>query len=303
MTRIDAPLSEMCAIASPQKLAVRPDHISFSQLTQLSSAYRLACPRKWAYAKLFDFPDIGAGRSMMVGKALDAGVQSYWRARIVGLSAENAELLAEQSRREALAEMAPKDAMATAAERLSSECLTLFIKEHRDSEPPASVQEEHVFTVRGTDNEIVSVLGYSDYILTDGRIVDLKFSGSPRWDSAGFWQEVWLTEKRMQLTMYAMARHAVLTPSETFQPAKGRLTVLTHAVNRKAPQIRSIDLSILPWDVEAIVTQIREADAIARSGFHPPRPGIACQWCSYTERCRLDLARTALPTEALLSHA
>ncbi len=282
-----------------------PDHLSFSQVNVLGS-----CPRRWAYDKLMGLPWQG-GTGMFCGKVVDRGAEVFFQARMAGKEPAEAAVLAQTAAALQAGELEwPRDGEAYT--RIALEGLMTFIDAHVAT-IPATVQEPHRFTVRAEDGELITVVGYSDWVEAGGIINELKWSGSARWDKDGNWDQHWLSSKRDQLLTYYIARKAAqartlrvaeqqgtaLPPMVPVVPW-GRVVVVHHTLRAKSPQVRTADISLDEAEVARVVAQIRDADRVARSGIHPPAPGEHCRYCDFAKRCASDLARTARPTEELV---
>jgi PD-(D/E)XK nuclease superfamily len=279
----------------PLAVGPRPDHLSFNQVSKLSSLYPLSCPRQWAYRTLMGLPD-RKGPALWFGGALDAGATAYQLARIKDSKDH------EKARRTGfnavvgalnVADLPAEDRPHT----FVVDAALMLFDYLADTPLPAEVQSEHQFTVWGADGEIVKVIGRSDWIEQDGTTVDLKWSGTPRWDKSGNWDESWLRQKRDQVCFYHMAQLAAkqrMWPDKEFSAnGKGRILVVCHSTRRKAPVLQAVDFQLTYADINRCIGAIQEADAIAGSDRHPPRPGEACRFCKFVDRCQTDSARLA----------
>ncbi|HEV7680011.1 MAG TPA: PD-(D/E)XK nuclease family protein [Candidatus Dormibacteraeota bacterium] len=298
-----------------------PDHLSFSQVSALSGRFVRSCPRRWSYKKLFGMQD-KPGTAMLCGTLIDQAAQTYLLRRQVNVEPEKA----RQAGLDQLMTQAPalEWPASTDVERYTQlvaegyTALTFYLGET----VPATVQERHEFTVRGEDGELVEMIGYSDWVTSDGVIVDLKWTGKARWNKDGLWDEEWLREKRYQLVTYWTARAAdrhrldrandmasaaglPVTPwSQASVTRVGRIVCVQHSLRQKQPVVKSIDLCLTLDDRAYMIGAIREADTIMRSGIHSPRPGLACQpypgiSCAFVDQCRHDLGRTTPPTQSI----
>lgn len=280
----------------------RPDHLSYGQVTKLSSVYSLSCPRQWAYARLMGLP-ARKGDGLQYGSALDAGATAYQEARVKGKPhdfARRCGMTATQGSLQASSLPANLD-------RQFVVDAFLVLADWLDANSSAeAVQTEHEFTVWGSDGEVIKVVGRSDWIEAGGRIVDLKWSGQNRWtgtedDTA--WNQDWLRAVHDQVTFYHMARLAGARRSGAMPAAGGlgRVVVVRAGVKHKTAIVRAHDFNISAADIERCTAAIVEADEIARSDRHPARPGDACKFCAYTDRCRIDLARLAATDQEVAS--
>lgn len=81
---------------------------------------------------------------------------------------------------------------------------------------------------------------------------------------------------------------------------RARLVVVHHTTRRAAPELRTLDLTITPGDMQEMARVIREAADIADADAHAPRPGSPCARCWHADRCRDDSERLVVPTSRLL---
>lgn len=279
-----------------------PKHLSFSQMTKLSSRYERACPRSWAYNKRFGLPG-GFGNGMILGRALDEAVQSFFGRRQFADRAGDAfaaalPVIAEtiMSGQWTEQKRPRKDYV-----EMMENAFHAFVEVYRDL-LPASIQRDHVYEV-ATPRGRRRMVGYSDWIDADGTINDLKYSGSARWNADGDWYPEYVATVRDQICTYYMGRVyaervGVLDATAPVVP-RGRVVVVHAQINRKEPVVKSLDFEFTDELVGEIADAVREADAIAASDYQPPRPGPACQWCAYVERCQSDLAATVTSTTVL----
>jgi PD-(D/E)XK nuclease superfamily len=290
--------------ASPQEAGSPrpiPDHLSFSQIKKLSKRYARHCARAWAYDKLAGL-EWRPGTSMICGRCVDDAIRVMFTTRMRG-GTEAQVLAATTAAIEASIEEAdwPASANREGYTRVINEAVMALYEELIDVIPD-SVQEEHKFRLKdNASDDIIEVIGYSDWILGDGTIVDLKFSGSNHWNNDNEWDMAWLADKRDQLTLYWMARMADARRLSLPEPApEGRVTVASHSLKRKTPVVRSCDFHFDAIDQVEMIAAIREAYAAQRAQCHPPSPGEGCALCSYQERCVADSAAFAVPTNFLL---
>lgn len=293
----------MARVTAPKGLTVT-DHLSYSQISQLSSRYKYSCARKWAYERIAGVPTY-SGMPLICGSAFDAGANTYFESIMRG---------------------APWDeALDFAKEEAGSVFDTLLLTENLRENPGAKsgqykesmlialhhfgvlskdvkvglTQQRHEFTVRASDGYVRTILGFSDRIDTDGCIVDHKYTGSPKVDSQGNWDMEWVGEKRDQLVVYWLSRMAeyqrALASGEAWnQPPvepQGKLVVVCMRSNSKTPTIKEYKMEFDNSDRDRVLSIISESDRTARSGRYPMRPGDACQFCSALERCRSDAAK------------
>ncbi len=317
MTIIKAPVP----IAEPTEIKAAPVHLSYSQITSLVPRYQYACARSWAYDKLLGVPWISSG-ALICGSSFDLGANTFFEGRMGLLSnvdmndidaCRDAGIKASEVSLRALAETETfkipltKDQIAAYIEALRL-ALISFASYNRDV-VPGTVQTRHEFTVNGR-----TVIGFSDRIDADGTIVDHKWSGSTHWDKNGNWDMDWLAPKRDQLVVYWLSRMAEyrrwlkagdsphMTPAERaewkdpgvfgppVEPA-GKVVVIYMKAGAKTPQIKEISFEFTEEDRERVLHVVVEADAIAKSGVYPARPGDACKYCSSVDRCRRDSVR------------
>jgi hypothetical protein len=279
-----------------------PRHLSFSQITKLSSRYERSCPRQWAYNKRFGIPG-GFGNGMILGRALDEAVQSFFGRRQFADNAEVAAAAALPVIAETIMsgewtdQKRPREDYVEMMER----AFAAFVDAYRDLRP-ASIQRDHVYEVAVPGGRR-RMVGYSDWIDADGTINDLKYSGSARWNADGEWYPEYVAQVRDQICTYYMGRvyaeHAGVLDATAPVIPHGRVVVVHAAINRKDPVVKSLDFEFTDELVSEIADAVREADAIASSDYQPPRPGPACQWCAYVARCQSDLAATVTSTTAL----
>jgi hypothetical protein len=288
------------APAPPGELKPTPDHLSFSQITKLSMRYDSSCPRAWAYGKLIGLP-YTPSKSMILGSALDQAVQVYFSRLLCGDSSQVAHVMGLESLERFFDTVAewPADADKGAHLIMMSGAYTTFVEEYAMTAQVVAVQRPHEFFVRTADGER-KVIGFSDWIEADGTIVDLKFSGSAHWDGFGVWREDWCARVHDQLTSYYMGR---LSDERAGKPdgvapvvPRGRVVCVVASLNRKSPVVKHRDFDLTTIDVAALADAAREADLTARADYHPMRPGPACGWCSYVDRCRSDNARLSTRT-------
>lgn len=285
------------------KLNAPPKHLSWSQVSNLSGLYRLSCPRQWAYYKLFGLTS-PANANMICGALLDDAIQVFWMTRrrgetsVAATAAALSFLEADAPRREWPDPDRAGDYTAAVLGGMAA-----FADAHVAAPVPATCQDKHEFTVRGNDGALVKVIGFSDAIEADGTITDYKWTGKARWDREGNWSQDYIAGKKDQLAIYYMARVAQAKRNVRMNPTlvvpRGRLTVVYGGLRVKTAQVRSIDIDLGEVDVARLVGAIKEADAVARGDRHPARPGDACGFCAFTDRCRDDLARTCGRTEEL----
>jgi hypothetical protein len=294
-----------------------PEHLSYSQITSLSGAYKYSCSRKWAYEKLLGVPWVSSG-ALICGSSFDLGANTFFEGRMGLLANVNADDLDDCLASGIKAAHVSLDALietetfrvpmtGTQASQYKEALrlgLTAFAMANRETKVGA-VQTRHEFTVNGR-----TVIGFSDRIDADGTIVDHKWSGSARWDKDGNWDMGWINEKRDQLAIYWLSRMAeyrrwLKEPRETTQDSNGeeqpqfgppvepagKIVVVYMRANSKTPQVKEYKMEFTNEDKERVLGIILEADAIAKSGRYPARPGDACGFCSSVDRCRTDSLR------------
>ena len=306
MARVVNPALRGSGVRGTTGLLEVPTYLSFSQLTKLSSRYRNACPRAWAYNKLMGLPG-GVGNGMILGRSLDNAVTSFFQRRILGDTFDSAY---ESALREVSAAInADGNGFEDNAKRERSEyvemmerALATFADVYRDH-IPASLQHDHVYEVRTEGFGNVRMVGYSDWIDADGVINDLKWSGAAKWDADGVWYDDYLAQVRDQICTYYMGRvyaerMGVLDATAPVVP-RGRVVVVTGKVNSKTIAVKAHDFEFTDELVKEIADAVREAVEIAHADRHPARPGDMCSYCPYLERCRSDSARYTVQTAAL----
>lgn len=281
-----------------------PNHLSFSQITTLSPRYHRSCPRKWAYDKLLGLPR-GAGNGMTLGKALDEAATNFFTRRQLGDNATTAHAAALED----VANVINHADTWTEQKRPRADYVSMMntafgaFAAHFAELIPAALQRDHTYRVTGHDGSQRTVIGYSDWIEQDGTIVDLKYTGSPMWNADGDWYPDRVTMARDQICTYYMGRLYAQQQGapDTFAPIvpRGKMVVVCTAINRKSPVIRELEFTFDNALVLELLDAIRDADATARSDFHAPRPGPACEWCSYVDRCQSDCGRAALTDRQL----
>jgi hypothetical protein len=288
---------------APAKLTPPPDHLSFSQLRALSTRYARSCPRKWAYERILNIetPD-RPGPALLCGKIVDEAVTALLQARMMGWSENTQGMMMTKSVEDNLELWAPSfpQGKAEAYARIIMEgaaALRTFLVDVA----PVTVQEEHVWHLRGADKREITMVGYSDWVESDGTIVDLKWRGSPPWNRLGEWDQSYLSAIYDQLSVYYVGRMAAAKKVElsAVPPARGRVVVLSHALNRITPVVRQYDFEITPAMVRDVMDVVREADAAQHAETHPARPGPQCERCDFLERCRTDSAVWAPATSRL----
>ncbi len=299
------------APSSPPQLPP-PDHLSWSQISRLSTAYPRACPRQWAYGRLLGLlPSSTDGTGRKIGRILDDAVAVMFVTRLDAATDGEAIVLADMLR-------TAEDGIETAefpadkAEAYAGLVLAAIevLYEALLAVRPATVQETHDFYVhRLTGGEPIKVVGRSDWVTVDGVIVDLKWTGRKPWTADGEWDEGWLTEKRDQTALYWLGRQAAAQRAELpAPPPRARILVVSGMVPRPhkdgtrgkaSVSMNSYDFTFTADDRLRMIERVREADAAQHAPTHPALPGEHCQFCDYLAICRTDQARTACATSAL----
>ena len=271
----------------------RPDHLSFGQVSKLSSLYSLSCPRQWAYNKLMQLP-ARKSKALWYGQALDAGATAYQEARVKGKPLDYCRRIGMTATQTALQQ---SELPADPPRRFVVDAFLILAEWLAQNSDPVAVQTEHEFTVWGSDGQIIKVIGRSDWIERSGVVVDLKWSGSARWTGEGEdikWNEDWLHSPRDQVCFYHMARLAETRRAHIEAPiGNGRVVVVCASAQRKQAIVRAHDFTITEADMDRCIGAIIEADDIAGADRHPARPGDACRFCAYVDRCQADSARLA----------
>ncbi len=246
-----------------------------SALTPLASTY--ACPARWKYSHIDRLPEPPQAW-LLKGSYWDALVTAYLRGEApdpeavwLDVSAEWPELAATFP---SAAEMALRCATPAAqiAERFGGRI--------------ALSQQRLEGTVPGLAEGTILV-GYPDWVTTDGQICDLKVSASKRWDREGAPQEAWLHGVGLQLAIYAL----LLDQAGNLPgwPASG-LVISVYDGPTKAPQVCDFPVSITEDLAQEACAAVLAAAAIRQEGRYVARPGGHCGWCAFVDHCREDLA-------------
>lgn len=227
-----------------------PRRMSYSQLAALHGHYEYACPRRAAYHYITRLPQ-QRNWPLVLGSAVDAAVSHYFNLRIVGAEdpagqahqALDREIQDEVRDHPELLEQSLTPLESYGA--LGHRSVNLVVEKMGDLEV-ASVQEHHTFSLSVQDDLSTEIVGWSDLVDVDGKLWDLKFSGSPRWSliddpdwkapehwepeyelnpqtgrrrrvpgqkqprapQIELWHEGWLADKKDQLLTYWLARNA-----------------------------------------------------------------------------------------------
>lgn len=265
--------------------------------------YPNACPRRYAYRYVAQLPS-PASAALVAGTAFDRGLRALFEARQDGLAGKAALEAAWQAAREALEAAWPEtqEPQERLIEQIAlvEQAVAHFARE-RPTLVPAALQSEHRFAVRAPGGEVVTVVGYSDRIDPDGTITEHKWSGSPRWrngaNGSQEWEQEWAASARDQLALYWLARRAEAARGVP-QPApvvpRGRVEVLYQRRGLTEPQLRCLDFTFEPEDEARVLRALAQAWEVLRAARFPARPGPACRWCPYQERCRADEASRGL---------
>jgi hypothetical protein len=304
MTRVVNPALMSSKDRNARGLLEVPNHLSFSQLTKLSPRYANSCPRSWAYNRLIGLPG-GMGNGMILGRALDNAVTSFFQRRMIGDNPAVAASAAYHEIPDAILENSQWQEQKRPREdyvEMMSTAYTAFVDKYV-AHIPASLQHDHVYEVATPPFGNTRMVGYSDWIDDDGVINDLKWSGSPKWDGDGVWYPDYVAQVRDQICTYYMGRlyavrAGVLDATAPLVP-RGRVVVVTGKITQKSPVIKTLDFEFTDALVAEIADAVREAVAVARAPEHPARPGGYCSFCPYLERCRNDSAVFAPTTESL----
>lgn len=285
-----------------------PEHLSYSQLAMLHQAYRYACARKWAYRYRLKLPEERTP-SLAIGSAFDQAANTYFRLTIDGCDGLKAasqagdaglrHLDSEVEDHPDLFRHVKHEQPLEAYQALFMAGWAAFLAVEGNARV-ASVQSRHIFTVGISSDHTLPVVGYSDRLDEDGTLVDLKFSGSPRWSQDGTWHEDYVREKRDQLLIYHLARQAderrLGRPLQPPLNGRGRLVVIYHKLGLVTPQVRVRELDLKPEeDGQELLHKIVEAARLLAENRLPARPGDACRYCSYLARCREDEAARGRP--------
>jgi hypothetical protein len=290
--------------------AQTPVRLSWTRVALLVGDYAGACPRRYAYRYVAGLPAPSTS-ALVAGTAYDHGLRALFEARRLGETETSALAAAHQHAEETLtarwAETGEPDDRLTETLALVREAVAHFAAK-RPGLVPAALQSEHRFTVRVGD-EVVTVVGWSDRIDADGTLVEHKWSGSPRWRHGAEgqeWEAEWAASARDQLTLYWLARRAEAARGLP-QPApvvpRGRVEVLFQRRGLTEPQLRCLELTFGPEDEARVLQAVANAWAVIRAGRFPARPGPACRWCPYQERCRGDEEARGTPFAALTEGA
>jgi hypothetical protein len=182
-------------------------------------------------------------------------------------------------------------------EAMTLDCLVALYHHLRDVRPE-SVQEQHEWICPSDDGDI-RVIGFSDWIV-NGEICDLKFRGRAPWNNVGEWDQTFVLPVVDQLHHYYFGRlYAAKRDNLPEPPDRGRVVVMVYSSSRRNPEIREYSVTLSRDLYPEIAASVIEAHGAQVSATHPPRPGAACEWCPYVERCRIDSARYAVRTDLL----
>lgn len=280
----------------PEVLRPLPLHLSFSQVLKLAPGFKYACPRSWAYDKRLGLPFVSSVPIEM-GKAFDEACNVYLNQRIAGaeyLAATNLAFDTGQACWIATRETVPcvaemDDAKWNRHLNALGYAMHAFTEMYRDV-TPAAVQVKCEFSFKTFSGGTFRNFGYADWIDQDGTIVDNKLTTSDKIKD-GEWDARWVSEKRDQIGVYWLSRVFEARRDRTEEPApKGRLVVCFVNMRTKEPKARidTLDFDFTDYDRERIIGYYREAHRTAQSGHYPARPGDACGFCSYKDRCRKD---------------
>ena len=290
---------EYQALQRERPLKWAPSNLSFSLMQLLHPAYPFACPLKMAYSRILRLP-LQRTPAMAVGSALDEAANGYFTMIRDGHdrmeAGEKAWALGEahlEEEREKAPELFTNERGSTFAEyeTLLKDAWAAFLNNEGGADA-LLVQDEHIFTLRVPSGDIVKVRGYSDRIDRDGTIVDLKYSGSPRWSKEGVWNDEYLSEKRDQLLTYFLARQATerRTGTALFPPVTGRarLVVIYHKLGNKKAEHRAIDMQLDMEQARPVLERFAQTWGLIEEQRFAPRPGRPCGFCSYVTECRED---------------
>ena len=282
-----------------------PLHLSFSQLTMLHPNYKYSCPRKWGYRYKLGLAE-ERSPALAVGTAMDDAANAFFSMRRDdGLEHLTAGAKAAEVGIASLQQEPPEvwlgvkgDDPLLSYEALFMQAFAAFLNSEGRAEA-ALIQDKHSFSLQ-LKKRVVEVLGYSDRIDADGTIVDHKYSGSPRWDSDGNWQQDYLEEKRDQLLVYWLARAAEERRREApLQPplnGTARLVVTYHRLGMQKAQVEVKQIKLNLDELrDSLLVRLAEAAEIIAEGRLPLRPGLACRFCSFLGACRDDQAARGTP--------
>lgn len=296
MTRVETGLGHVELLPYKRRL-------SHSQITTLHPDNQWSCPRQWSYSTLMKLPRHPSA-AICVGRMLDEAATRFWIE--VGeehdfttsvMAAESAAHYEGSQCEWPTGEDigAKKQSAIDAVEEL---CRFLNMR----CEPPLAfgMQLTHEFTVRASDGELVTISGRSDWIESVvGRVavVDLKTTGTRRWDKNDVPDEDWLRRCHEQVTVYRLGLAATGLPDGTAVPIDGPGVVIAACVStrRKEPVFARFDFDVTQADADRVLARIVESDELARQATHPARPGDACSFCPFVERCRSDMDRLVRP--------
>lgn len=281
-----------------------PQHLSFSQLTTLHGHYRYACPRKWGYRYKLGLAETRSP-SLALGSAMDEAANCFFSMCLEGADAFKAGAEAAELGLASLRQEPPDtwfevkaDNPLEAYEALFMASFSSFLISEGRAEV-ALVQDRHQFTIQRNNGRLVTVIGYSDRIDSDGGIVDHKFSGSPRWDAEENWHPEYLEEKRDQLLVYWLARAAEeRRRGEPLDPplnGKGRLVVTYHRLGMLKAQVRVKEVTLNQELADELLVRLAEAADIRDDGRLPLRPGLSCRFCSFLATCCEDQRERGTP--------
>lgn len=206
-----------------QRIELIP-HLSYSQA---ASANR--CPRQWALRYLLDVKT-AASPAMEHGKNVDDVVSAYL-ANKHGLPIPPGDTVCHGYE-------VTRDAAAVIAYMADWEVV--------------GVQTRHEGMIEGVGWPVV---GYSDFILADGSIWDLKVSRQ--------WRDDWVT----QISLYSLLFNR---------------TVYGGVLRVYGGKVTQYNLIV---DLEAAAQYVRDAWAVTQAECHPAVPSQVCSWCSVAEEC------------------
>jgi PD-(D/E)XK nuclease superfamily len=136
----------------------------------------------------------------------------------------------------------------------------------RAAEGGVQRRHEHTIHPRGTYGEGLAVIGYSDLITDDGRLIDWKYGGKPN-------DAEWVQNVSRQLRFYAYAEPFLYIERAYIVRFGGKeLTVI------EVPLSADGGADMIDWLYSA-------ADRGPIAAVHAPTPGAHCGYCPYTAEC------------------
>lgn len=292
MTRVDSGLGSV-------ELRPYNRRLSHSQMSTLHPDNQWSCPRQWSYSTLMKLPRHPSA-AICVGRMLDEAATRFWIEWIEGKDFLDAVMSAESAaHQEGLASEWPSGDVGARKTAVieAVEPLCRFLQDNCLPPSVLGMQLSHEFTVRASDGALVTVAGRSDWIeVADDQppvVVDLKTTGTRRWDKNDVPDSDWLNRCREQVAVYRLALAATGLPDGTAVSIEGPAAIVAACIGerRKRPVFARFDFDVTQADADRVLARIVESDELARQPVHPARPGGACSFCPFVERCRSDMER------------